>query len=151
MNPLKPQMTAAPFTADQPNEPDTGEHESIATTGYVKRKQAETAKKVDESLADVVIAKGRSLVGVVLGAVALFFSVFLSLDARSQTKVDGGVAPVIVDVKKLEVRVDRMEVAQQQFAIDQARATVMLENLSKDRGIPVPPPAVKVLLPDGGQ
>ncbi len=151
MNPLKPQMTPAPFTADQPNEPDTGEHEGIATTGYVKRKQAETTAKVEESLADAVIAKARSLGALVLGAVALFFSVFLSLDARSQTKVDGGVAPVIADVASLTKRLDHVEVAVQQEALEHARQSVMLEMLTKERGMTPPPPAPKVLLPDGGQ
>lgn len=50
----------------------------------------------------------------------------------------------------LEKRVEKLEAGAQQQALESVRATTMLENLSRERGLPVPPPAPKVLLPDGG-
>lgn len=61
------------------------------------------------------------------------------LDARAAEKV----SPV-------EKRVEKLEVGQQQLALDGARNTVMLEMLVKERRMEPPPPAPRVVLPDGG-
>ncbi len=138
MSPVPPpKTTAAPFTADQANEPDTGEHESIATTGYVKRKQAETEREVTKHIASADIKWFVATMAAVAVSSVLLVAWFDARGAERQTP--------------LEKRVEKLETTAQQQALEGVRTTTMLENLSRDRGLPVPPPAPKVLLPDGGQ
>lgn len=138
--------------AGAPAEPSSGSHEAIATTGYVKTKTAAVNITATEALANAVIAKGRSLAALVVTAVALCFSIFFALDARSQTKVDGGVGPVKSDVAELKQRVGVLETKLQDQALHSARTEQMVEDQSKQMRIPVPPPVPPPLLSpsDGG-
>lgn len=148
--PPPPVTVAAPFAADQANEPVTGDHEAVATHGYVKQRSARAEAVATESLADAIVAKVRALWAIALSTVALTVTVLFGMDARSQSKVDGGVAPVVADVAELKKEVKEIKARQQQQDLESVRATTMLENLSRDRGLAVPPPAPKVLPPDGG-
>jgi len=145
----KPQTVAQHWPAEDPNEPVTGPHEIfpssttpdaelVATTTYVKRKLHATEVKAEASLVDAVIAKGRALGALVVATVAVTASVLFGLDARSQNKTD-----------KLEARIEKVEAVQQTAALEQVRVVTMLENLSRERGLPVPPP-VPPAPADGG-
>lgn len=145
-----PPPKASPATKAEVMDEVTGEHElPFATHEYVKAKQAEAKKVATDSLADAIIAKGRALWAIALSTVALTATVLFALDSRAQSKVDGGVAPVIADVAELKKEVKEIKARQQQQDVEAARSTTMLENLSRERGLPVPPPAPKVVQ-DGG-
>lgn len=138
--------------AGAPAEPSSGSHEAIATTGYVKTKTAAVNITATEALANAVIAKGRSLAALVVTAVALCFSIFFALDARSQTKVDGGVAPVKEEIAELKRRMGAVEAGLQNQALHSARTEQMVEDQSNKMQIPVPPqvPPPAVMLDGGG-
>ena len=53
--------------------------------------------------------------------------------------VEKGVAPVEIRVTKVEQELGEVKRTQQAFALEQVRSVTMLENLSRDRGLPVPP------------
>lgn len=147
--PPPPVTAPAPFTPDDPNEPVTGDHEAVATHGYVKQRTTRAEAVATESLADAIVAKVRSLWAIALSTVALTVTVLFGMDARSQSKVDGGVAPVVADIAELKKEVKEIKARQQQQDLESVRATTMLENLSRDRGLAVPSPAPKVAQ-DGG-
>jgi len=145
-----PQMTSAPYTADRLVEPTTGEHESIATTGYVKRKVETVAQRLDDEAGyiDKVLVKVKALGALLVASVGLTASVLVGLDVRAQSKVDAGVVPIVEAQKKLDARVGALEHGQQRAELTAMRQTVMLEQLTEKARLPVPPPA---LLPDGGR
>lgn len=131
-----PQLTPAPYTADRPEEPITGEHDAIATTAYVKTKQAAASTQITKYIASADL---KWFAASMAGAAAVSVLLVGWFDARGAERQ-----------LPLEKRVEKLEATAQQQALEAVRTTTMLENLSRDRGLPVPPPAPKVLLPDGG-
>lgn len=128
---LPPQASPEPPRPD-PDEPITGSFLVPASVKDVKNATTEITRYVASADVKWFLATcGAVAVGAVL-LVGWF-------DARGAEKV----API-------EKRVEKLEAVVQQQSLEQVRATVMLENLSRDRGLPVPPPAPKAVLPDGG-
>lgn len=146
-----PPPKASPKTKAEVTDEVTGEHElPFATHEYVKAKQAKAEKLATESLADAIVAKVRSLWAVALSTVALTVTVLFGMDARSQNKVDAGTGPLKDEIAEIKKEMKELKTKQQQAEVDRARDTGMLENLSRERGIPVPPPAPKVAQDGGG-
>lgn len=138
-----PQQVPAPYTPEGPEEPTTGSHFIPATKADLRESSKETARIVTS--ADVKWFLGTIAV-IVAGTAATIAWGSTAMDDR----VHSGVAPVVAQTAKLDERLTKVETAVQQQALEQVRATVMLENLSRDRGLPVPAPAPRVPMPDGG-
>lgn len=151
--PEKPTLVAQPWRVDQPNEPDTGEHEGIATTGYVKRKI-----KAEEK---TIFAKDvQWFVGGCLAAAALVLTSFLALDSRADDKVakaearsaekltkhETSSADEIAEVKKVvNTKASAAELAEVKHTVN--RVEDKLDRMMERWNIPNPAPAPK----DGGQ
>lgn len=115
----------------------------------------EKQRNAEDALAAVTAqaeeAKGtKRFIWATAGVVLATVTVTVSTLAWGKGQIDAGVAPVEQRMSKMESRQDASDAKQQQAALEQVRLVTMVENLSKDRGLPVPAPAPKVLLPDGG-
>lgn len=163
-SPIERQHVDPPLPSPRPpiigeDEHPSGSHLIPATLFDVKEAK-KTAEAVAESKASdakqeitkyVAAADVKWFVATMAGVAVAAVVLVGWFDARGQTRVDAGVAPVVSDVADVKKRLDHVEVAVQQEALEHARQSVMLEMLTKDRGMVPPPPAPKVLLPDGGQ
>jgi hypothetical protein len=96
---------------------------------------------------DLKIALNLNEVKTVLAILVAVFGAFFTLESRGQTNAATIVAPVAAQTAQNTADIRKLEGAVQSQAVEIGRQTVMLENLSKERGLPVPP---RVAL-DGGQ
>ncbi len=154
--PLASPVVPRDVSGDHGKEPITGSHFIAATMADVKAAKlnaealAETkTAEAKETLTKYVVASDvkwfvSTMAAVAVGAVLLVGW----LDARSQTKVDGGTAPLAARIDKGEARLDRVEGAVQDVKLTVAEIKTMTTMLLRDRGLPVPPPTPR---PDGGR
>lgn len=114
-----------------------------ATPAYVRVKKKETEREF--RLADV------KWFFATLAAVGTFaLSAWGAATGVLKERIDAGVEPTKDKADRTEKRVDVIEPAVRRLELEQVRANTMLENLSRERGLPVPPPAPKVEPKDGG-
>lgn len=160
--PPLPVSVAQPWTSDQKLEPttnpglkltpeqlaearalDPSSAKVAATPAYVKVKQEEAKREF--RLADV------KWFFATLAAVGTFaLSAWGAATGVLKERIDAGVEPTKELATRTEKRVDVIEPAVRRLELEQVRANTMLENLSRERGLPVPPPAPKVESKDGG-
>lgn len=127
---------------------DPGAKKAVAATPEYVKAKAKTQKR-ELQLADV---KWFFATIAAIGTFALSGIGFAKDNIKSM--IDGGTETPRRDIAELQkndakqdAAISEVKNALQHQALEQVRANTMLENLSKQNGLPVPP---KVLPPDGG-
>jgi hypothetical protein len=134
----QPLPSPSPYEANVSGDPDavTGEHDGIASVGYVKRKQA-------ESRAWMRVSEFKTAIGLVVVSVATAFGVFFTLEARGQTNTKAQLEPIAAQTATNTADIKELKGAVQESALRTARIEVMVEMSLRNQGIR-PPPKVEL-------